>query len=192
MEPKEVLIKALEAVEGAEVPDDLRELAFAKAVDLYAGTAHRTPGEGRPSHYNSPPPPQDETGRGERLGKVAEFFGLPLDQVENYFLEDEDGELTFVGDPRPLGQNTSDQARAASLLLACARQVGGYDTQGTSRALLRSACDSLGLVDSNYSKLFASKKAWFSVSGSGQKTTIKVKPDGRTAAEEKMSELRAG
>src|SRR4051812_17041706 len=37
--PRDVLVEALKDVEEANVPEDLREIAFAKAFDLRAGTA---------------------------------------------------------------------------------------------------------------------------------------------------------
>lgn len=191
MEPKDVLAKALAAVEEAGVPEDLRELAFAKALDLYAGTTSFPARGGQQRETPLPPKPNGGPGTAEGLAKVAQSLNVPQEEIENYFSEDSEGELTFVGDPRPLGKDTSSQARAVSLLLGYARQVGGYDSQGTPRKILRAACDSLGIVDSNYSKLFDKKKEWFTTSGSGQNVTVKVKPAGRTAAEEMMGELRS-
>lgn len=193
MEPTEVLTKALAAVEEAQIPDDLRELAFGKAVDLYAGTASPQTGGGQ-QHQAPPPPPPSERDRHsdlpERLTKVAEFYGLPADEVEDYFAEGEDGELRFTHDPESLGSTTVETVRSLSLLLGCARRMGGYDDNGTSVQVFRQECQRLGIYDtSNFSGHVGGMTKWFNVNGTGTGRTFVLKPTGRKDAKKLMSEL---
>lgn len=196
MEPTEVLRKALQAVGEAEVPDDLRELAFAKAVDLY-------------SRPDQPQPPVDEGGA-ERVGQispgvqsefpasdglanVASALGIDPNYVEEFFAETEEEELMFTHDPDPLGTNNADRARAVSLLLACARQYGGYDSTSTSYATLKEECERLHIYDSkHFSTQVSGMTKFFVVSGSGQSRTFKAKPSAKVEAKRHIETLMAG
>lgn len=193
MEATEILRKALQAVDDAEVPEDLRELAFAKAVDLYAGTDRpsiRRRAGGRPEEEPSPPPAHDDEELSPGLRKVRDFYGMSDDQLTDWFEEDESGEIHLLHAPENLANDNANLVRVTCLLLGCARKVGGYDDSVTHYETFRSAIDDMGLYDSgNFSKQVAKMTEWFTVNGKSTKMSFRLKPGGRAIAKEKLREL---
>src|SRR5437879_5577528 len=93
--PREVLMEALKDVEEADVPEDLREIAFSKSFDLRAGTVvpvvqdqpPDTPGGGQT------PPGRQRGGAieaGDALGSIAERLKIARDTVAEVFTSQDD------------------------------------------------------------------------------------------------------
>jgi hypothetical protein len=192
VEPEEVLTKAYAAVEGAGIPPELREVALSKAIDLYSGTVLSGPDSSEPDSL--PPKPRDGASVDEALSEglrgVAEFFDLPHDEVEDYFAEDDEGELNFTNDPDELGSSTQAAVRALSLLLGAARKAGGYDSTSTSIEVFRNECVRHGIYDqNNFSSQVGGMTTHFVINGSGKSRTFTLKPTGRKDAKKVMNKL---
>lgn len=173
----EVLRTALQAVEDANIPTDLRAIAFTKAIDILSGSDDTTDrsdkGENGGGGGGSPATESD------RLKKLANALGVPHERIEMLYVE-HDHELQVAADPAQLGNSTIKRAGAVGLLIAAGRQLGGWDEGPTGDAAIRTEIDRLGLYDStNYSKHMKELSAWFNVNGTSQRATYKLKFPGR-------------
>lgn len=183
---------AVAAVEEAQVPDDLRPIAFSKAVDLLAGNGpggapRLASAEGGPSGARRATAGAPSKG----LEKIAVALGVPGNRIEMIYTEH--GEvLQVVADPDDLGNTTKERAKVVALLLAAGRQLGGWDEGSTSDEYVRAEVDRLGVYDStNYSKHVKELAAWFNINGSGKKASYKLKHSGRQHIKELAARLTA-
>src|SRR4051794_13012713 len=83
-EVAEILKLALEALNTASVPEKLRPVAFAKAVDLLTGTSSTAPVQ-QPSDTGTGSTPDDNGDVPDRLVKIAEKLGVPASRIEELF-----------------------------------------------------------------------------------------------------------
>jgi hypothetical protein len=180
MPVREILQAAVQAVEEAQIPEDLRVVAFGKAVDLVAtdavdsGVGPRT-AQGTPGRTSSGGGPVFS----ERLQTIANALGVSGAQIEMIYTEHGDA-LQVVADPNDLGSSTKERAKSIALLIAGGRQLGRWDEGATSDELVRHEVDRLGLYDStNYAKHVKELTAWFNVNGAGRTATYKLKYAGR-------------
>lgn len=197
MELHEILAAALDAVERANVPDDLRETAFAKAVDMAAarhgagalgGTdrgRHKSLGDGARGSMNA------GAEVGDRLTRIAEALELTPEEVERVYTEHDD-ELQIVADPDDLGSTGKERSIHTALLLATGRQLGGYDAAATGDEAIREEITRLHLFDrSNYITHMKTLSTWFNINGSGKSATYRLKHAGRTEAK-RLAKALAG
>jgi hypothetical protein len=179
MEPTEVLKAALQAVNDAGVPSDLREIAFTRAVDMFRGETAKTPGSGADGMQSGNAGGGGSATDSNRLKKVADALGVPYERIEMLFVEHEDG-LQVAADPGALGASTKERAKGVALLVAAGRQLGGWDEGPTSDLVVRAEVDRLGVYDgTNYAKHVKDLSAWFNVNGVGKSATYKLKFPGR-------------
>lgn len=181
MDAQEVLQKAIDAVNGANIPSELREIAFTRAIDLVIGV--------KPTASKATNDSNDSTGDGsdvggkptdsDRLKKIADAVGISRERIEMIYDEHED-DLQIVVDPGQLGSTMKERSKSIGLLLAAGRQLGGWDESATADSVVRSEVDRLGVYDGgNYSKYMKDMNAWFNVNGSGRNATFKLKFQGR-------------
>lgn len=193
MKLHEILAAALEAVELANIPEDLRETAFAKAVDIAAVMQGVTP-------QAAPKPPAHDGGGGGgggggempagNLGRLAAALDLDRNGIEQIYMEDGD-ELQLVVDPDALGKNTKERAGRAALLLAAGRQLGGYDEAATADAVIRKEVDRIHLFEPKHyaSTHMKALSPWLNINGSGKTATYRLKPAGRTEVKKVAKQL---
>ena len=156
---REVLIAALQDVEDAKIPDDLRAVALWKAIDLRAGIgAVERPGAGStPTGAGSSRLQQEattgDTGArsGDSLASIAHRLGLDRATVEEVFtVQGADLELIV-----PVGKLPSKVAAATkeiALLIAGGRQAAGVE-EWTSWDIIRVVCIDYKRIDStNFAK----------------------------------------
>lgn len=191
----EVLRQALDAVDRAELPDNLREVGFRAAVDLIAPrpNAARTtwqlvpPAEGVDSETEADLQPSG----GERLMRIGSPLGIQAEHVGRLF-DDHDGTLQFCGDVARLGKSKAAKVQGLAVLLIAARQAGGYDEERTDDAAIRTEVDRHGLLDTtNYNKHLKDLRKYANVNGSGRKANFKLKYEGGIEAKRIASELLA-
>jgi hypothetical protein len=91
----EALRGAVQALSEAKVPDDLREIAFAKALDHLLGNAapgRRVEGSGEhPGAGGDDGSGGKSVDLGNPLGKIAAKFHVDVQTVERFFEVDDDG-----------------------------------------------------------------------------------------------------
>jgi hypothetical protein len=139
----------LKDVEEAGVPDDLREIAFAKTFDLHAGdvpTRSPAPSPPRTSEEQTSPSPGDDP-----LAKIANRFNVDVATVSEVYAV-EDGKLELIVPLSKLPKAAATGTKEIALLIAGGRQAGGLE-EWTSWEEIRSACVEFKKYDSaNFAK----------------------------------------
>ena len=138
-----VLRAAAEAVERAGIPDDLRVMAFSKAVDAM------TDAGGRESARGGEGPGASARDEGSLLAVIAKELGLTLDEISEIFRIDE-GEVVLEFPGSYLPDSLKHAQQNIALLLSVGRQVSGSE-EVTEFAAIRQACDTYGVKDGNFS-----------------------------------------
>lgn len=131
---------ALKAVEEAQVPSDLRAIAFAHALENSGDPSKPAPAPARPNS------PEDEAGL---LDSISRRVGADQHVVSRLF-EERDGEvhLTVGKAQLPNGESKAASMRDVALLVAAGRQAAGLE-EFTPTSLIRRECDELGVLDSS-------------------------------------------
>jgi hypothetical protein len=169
-EVKRLMMEAVQAVEEAKVPDDLRATAFEKSFDalLGAGTADE-----QETRRETPTPRVMPSPDGPSLDAIAVGLGLELALVEEMYYADGDSlSLTVASskfDPRKAGAT-----QQIALLLAAGRQAGGWD-QWTEVGHIRDACREYGRFDvANFATTVKRMGDVFSFRGRARQLEVRV------------------
>jgi hypothetical protein len=183
MEPIDLLKQAVTTVEQANVPGDLRTLAFAKVLEILSGPS--VPDSSTSEAGNHYGEEGASTQFSTAIASIASNLGIPSTLVDR-ILDEHEGELIFSGDVSALGKNRSDKVHSLAILLLAGRRWAGLDGGGaTSDEVLRAEVDRLGLLDTtNYTKHVATLKPFVTITGSGRKAVYKIKYDGIEKAKE--------
>lgn len=195
VEVKDILADALKAVTEAGIPDDLREVAFAKAVDLVGGNGGpRTP---QPGSEHAAPAGERTTRRGgaagdeSLLGRMASKLGVDRDAVEAVFAET-DGDIEIVVNHGKLAKGKFPAAQELALLLAAGRQAAELEER-TSLEDIRAVCEDFKKLDQhNFNKAMNQMADEFTVQGKGKERGLRVTRPGWTKAAELVERLGGG
>ena len=173
---KTLLEDAARMIEEASVPDDLREVAFSKAVELLAAErASASPGTSIVAIE------RQDSAASDWMAALEAGTRRTRDELEDVFFLGREGQPRLGIDPIRLGSNAAERSRKAMLLLAGARQIGNCE-QATSSDVLREECRQLGVLDPpNFVKALNGMKNWFNIAGSGKSKSLQIKPKGRDA-----------
>jgi hypothetical protein len=189
MEVHDVLVRALKAVDEADIPEELRTVAFGKAVDLIAadagGTTERSQqrrdlgGSGHPATGDL------------ALDKIAARLKLDVGVVQDVFHYDDERGLQIVVSSKKLEASRSGGTKQLALLVAAGRQAAGLDEgDWTDVGVIRQVCQDYKKFDSsNFAKHIAGMKYEFNVTGSAQKRLVKITRPGWDAARELVERL---
>jgi len=187
MEPNDVesiLAGAVKAVTDAKVPDDLKSVAFEKAVDLLAGRI--TPAAGSGPVPGAPATPA-VTVSGSQLDRLAARLGLSHDIVEGVFAEGRDGLQVNVR-PERLSRSKSAGARELALLVAAIHQAESDDP--TSVETIRKVVEDYNRYDQpNFASSLAALKGPFLMSGASRTRTYKLTRPGWAEASKLVERL---
>lgn len=168
---REVLTETLDDLREAEVPDDLRVIAFSKVFDLRVGNITPSiPG----GAAEATPESQIPTGADEPLGAIAERIGATRDLVAEVFdVRDGQVELIFAAGKLPAG--VAAATKEIALLLAGGRQAAHID-EWTSTDLIRAMCGEFKRLDAgNFAKTIKTMEDVFNFRReSERKTSVKL------------------
>jgi hypothetical protein len=155
---------ALEVVEEAAVPEDLRQVAFGKAFDALAGKHNgQVDDDGQ-----SPVSPAS----GSPLAEAAAKFGVDPDLVERVLEVDADGVHLMI--PRSRFDKKKSQAiLEVAMLVVGVRQAAGLE-EWTSLALVRQATEELGVDDPSNFASHIRKMSGVRAQGSGKSGELKM------------------
>lgn len=166
---KSILADAVKAVTDAKVPDDLKSVAFEKAVGLLA--ARITPQTAALSA-------EGETASavpisvGPQLDRLAARLGLSNDVVERVFAEGREGLQVNVR-PERLSRGKSAGARELAMLVAALHQADSDDSTPVDE--IRRVVEEYGRYDQpNFASSLAAMKGPFLVSGPSRARTFKL------------------
>ncbi len=192
----DLLAGAVAAVEGADVPRDLREAAFTGALRLLAG--EQQPAEPRPeasaplsTAIQTSPGSDDAERDSAALDMVAAGLELEPSKVVKLFAEKDDApELILKA--RNLPSAKSDAAQDIALLVMAARQLGGVE-EYTEAKVLRAVCRRYGKFDSaNFATHMKSLDNLVIADGKGASTKRKLTQPGIEQAAELAEKYLGG
>jgi len=180
MEHVDLLKEAVAVVERASVPEDLREIAFAKVLDMLVRT---DTGDGTSAKAGSS---AEETGdQSELLVRIASKIGIQPNLIDRVFDHHEDV-LIFSGNVTTLGSTRAGMVQNLALLMIAGRRWGGLDQGGsTADEIVRAEVDRHSLLDvTNYNKHISALKPYVTITGSGKSASYKIKYDGLERAKQ--------
>lgn len=179
---KEILAAALAAVDEADVPSDLRAVAFGKAVDLVSAESSRASSENQ-SGGNV------EENDGDVLGRLAVRLKIPRAVLEDVYYYEEGSIRLSVPTPR-LARNKNAATREIALLVVAGRQAGGIDESWTSVAEVRSIAQTYNKYDpKHFGDTIQGLQDVFHIRGGPQSRELKIKQPGLEAAAELVTRL---
>lgn len=183
-----LLRQALTAVEDAQVPDDLRGVAFAKAFEALslgpvASSGADAGGEGGSKGTTSGAP------AGSELGRIASKLEIDEDATEATFDLDE-GEIRLSVPARKFNAQKSRATKEIALLVAAGRQAAGVEER-TEVGVVREVVSDYGKLDPpNFATTIREMDEEFNISGSGQRRRVKVNRKGFERAGQLIKELQ--
>jgi hypothetical protein len=185
-EVKEKMKEAVKAVQEANVPEDLRVIAFEKSFDALIGA----------SESAAPPAPQDESRPqrlavptdGPSLAAIASRFAIDRGSVEEaYYVDGETLGLAIA--PSKFQRARAAATQQVALLLAAGRQAGGWD-DWTAVSNIRAACRDYGFLDeANFATTIKRMGDVFSFRGRGRQVEVRVTRPGYDRAADLVREL---
>jgi hypothetical protein len=191
MEASETLRKAWAAVEAADLPEKIHEVAFREAVRLLASaqvlaaTTAAVPrldksidGAGASREGSSGDAgvtvPEEEI-----YQRVVTHTGADRDKLEQ--LVHLDGDVLKVSIPGiKLGKNNAERARAVAQILTITRGFGLEESE-TSLELIRAECDRLRVYDQNNFSGHMKALNGYVVTGTGTSRRVRAKSAGIAA-----------
>jgi hypothetical protein len=148
-EVTDLLARALAAVEGAKVPEDLREVAFTAALGMLTNSQPAV------TPFSAESSPSSPAARGAAdtaptgstlLEKIASGLEVEPTNAKRLFAE-QDGEPVLILKASKLPKTISAAACDIALLVMAGRQLGGIDDY-TESDVLREATRRYGKFDS--------------------------------------------
>ena len=136
----DLLRKAADAVDQADVPPDLRGIAYSRALDRLGVDAANGRNGARNGVVATCP----------QIELIAHKLGVDAERVARVVDVDDDGlHLTVPRSALPPVKLEAMQEIAR--LVSAARQAAGLDGEYTPLARIRDACDKRGVLDRNFS-----------------------------------------
>jgi hypothetical protein len=188
MTPADILMAAHKAVKDAEIDDDLRAVAFSKAVDMLLLEGGL---ESRPTGTRLAAPPsahaaQEDVGP---LDRIAQRLKLDRESVAStFYIKDNDFQLI-------VGHNKLPRAAAAAtkeiaLLVAAGRQAAGIDDEWTPVSIIREWCEHYKRLDTNnFAAAIKGMQDLFSFRGSTREREVRMSRPAWERAGELVSRL---
>ena len=201
VDASKVLKEAWEAVQGANLPEEVHEVAFREAVRLLSPptTVGGPAAPIRPNGGNGQAPKSDSAGNGigstkdsgatggsggditvsedDLLSKVAAGTGTSQEKLESLVHLD-DGVLKLSLPGIKLGKNNADKTRAIAQVLSIVRAFG-LDEDGTSVESVRVEAQRLKCYDGpNFTKQLARLTPGYIITGSGSNKRVRAKAGG--------------
>ena len=141
----ELLRRARQLVDEADVPTELRGVAFDRLLgalldQTFVALVRTKTDPAVPSGKSTGA--LEQPGRGT-LERIVERLGIP-DEVVRRVYADVEGILQVIVPPSRLAASRRASMRELSLLYVVGRQTGGWDKTSTSLVETRSACEAYG------------------------------------------------
>lgn len=182
-----ILREAREAVQEADLPRELHEVAFGRAIDMLSVQTIRGVGAAAVA------PPQTAAGthgavdQHDPIGMIAQRLQVSRENTERvYHVEGE--ELKLVLPSTKLSGAMKAATREIALLVVAGRQAGGLDPETTEADRIREVAEHYRKYDSpNFSKAIKQMHDVFIVRESGRKKMLKMTQPGWEKARELVS-----
>ena len=159
--PRDVLVAVLSDVAEADVPEDLRRIAFDKLWDAHTGSSPAVSSasrSGATSPVHGATAPADT---GDKLNAIAARANLDRDVVAEVF-DERGGELELIIGAGKLSSSVSSGAKEIALLVAGSRQAAAIE-EWTALDSIRDVCQEFKKLDSNFARTIQSMTSSFNV-----------------------------
>jgi hypothetical protein len=189
MQIKEVLREAAQLVADAEVPDDLRSVAFAKTVDMLTGRSVEVLSP-QPKEMSAATAAATPERTGGQLAVIAARLSVDPSTLEWVYDASQD-DLRLVVHRSKLPSDKANAMRDVAHLYAAGRQAGGYD-EWTSLQRVREQCRDIGVLnDGNFSRDVErlAEDDLIVLRGKGRQREIKVTAHGFEVAGRRVAAL---
>jgi hypothetical protein len=179
---------AHEAVDAAEVPEDLRVAAFEKAAAVLLPSAAAAPPAQARVATPSASPSSGEASAAERAAKKLHVEERQLDRVLEF---DPDGVHLLVQRSK-LPRAKSEAIQQVALLVVAGRQAAGMDPEGwTHQSHVRDATEALGVDDRKNFATHLKRVDGLRNRGSGKTGELKANAVGFEAAARLIQQISA-
>jgi len=174
---RDILAGAVKAVDEAKVLDDLKPLAFGRAIDLLVQglvPATRTPGSLAPGAPGTPAVTPAATG--DLMGRLVAKLQLSADVVETIYTEHE-GKLVLSLPHGKLAKGKSAGVKEIALLVCAAEQ--SVSDEPTASESIRKWAEEYDKYDQpNFSTTLAALKGQVLIGGTSRAKTYKLTKPG--------------
>jgi hypothetical protein len=192
---REILIKVLEDLDAAEVPEDLREVAFTIGINTLLGATPQAPAPQQPAGSSSRPdevtfPAQGTAPTADSPGaQLSARLGVPYEDVIEVFNFGDKGPELVIGSGR-LPSQVAAATKEIAVLIAAARQGIGLE-EWTAFGDIRDVCATYGRLDSaNFASTMKELESYFGFrSPSPRKREVKLNRPGWERASELVMRL---
>jgi hypothetical protein len=169
----QILTRAVEAVEKASVPDDLRAAALPEAIQLFArGVQAPIAAPPRSTGTSAEEPSTNAT---PSLDKLAQRLGIPLDVLSDVYVE-VNGELQLGVPSRNIASSKKEGAAEIAVLVCVGRQGTGVDQDLTPNAEVRRWAQELNRYDEkHFGEHIQAADHLLTIVGKGQRRQMRVK-----------------
>lgn len=184
MDTTALLVEALKALDDADVPEDLRPVAFECAFGHLAGgssAAVRVTGEPIAAARGF-------AADGDEIQQIASRLGLSPELIADVFdFSGDDPEIVIA--TSKLDREKAAASKQLALLVTAARQAIGKE-DWTSAGVIRDVCRDYGKLDSaNFATTLLSMGSIFNFRGKGQQREVKLTRHGYERAATLVQEL---
>ena len=180
MEVKETVEKAWSDVQGASIPEALKEIAFRKVLEHDLGgsiNSHDAPTVVRTSASTTP---SGKKGSGVHepnfFSTLARETNVAQDKLEELFYVDGDGEPHINIAARRLGSSRAERVRVAGVFVAASRHYWLNELE-ISVSSVRDECISMNSYDANNFSSDVSETPGLNYSGPRGKKVLRPKSD---------------
>lgn len=186
---KAILAQSVKAVEDANVPPELKSLAFEKAIELFTrGSVGAVVSASPAAAPQAPGPPAGTAvGSAVAMDRLVSRLRLPHAVVEAVFTEHGDG-LAITVPPDRLSKSRSAGTREIAVLVAAAGQASS-DEPTTAEEIRKIVEDYDRLDGPNYASTLSDLKGTFLIGGSSRARTYKLTKPGWTSATSLIAKL---
>lgn len=177
MNISQLLEEAWSAVEQAEIPEELRPVAFSKAIELAAKG-------GKEALSPSPPLPRSDgfggAGQqgGDAAGAMAEALQVERDRIREVYQFTPSGDIEVIVGTPALDDSNAGAVRQLALLVAGASQLG-LGKEWTPSQEIRDHAEHFGKADYNFATYLKNMTTEFSFSGKGVGREVKLRKPGQ-------------
>lgn len=184
MDVEEILKKAADAVEAANIPTELRASAFEKAVDLYSGVAATSVPMKAETGAAAPIPAPDDP-----IGRICARLSLSSEIVGDVFFTDDEGGIGVGVAASAINARKAGGTKELALLRAGSRQLSGQE-EWTSFDRIRSLVTDYGRYDdSNFAATIQEMGDYFQIRGTRRNREVRLKRPGIEALARLVSRL---
>jgi len=190
MDVSNILITANQAVEQANLPDDLRVIAFSKAIDIVSGTQAiaQNMSNGTAVKRTSD---RNQDSENSALSRIARKLKIEEDVVREVFNE-HDGEIEIIVPSAKFETGKKPATKQLALLVAASRQAAELE-EFTSVDVIREVAEEFRRYDQpNFARTLAEMENDFRFRGNMRNREVGLSRPGWESATKLVSSLAGG